>query len=57
MDMCMIDVSGLDVERGDKVEIFGQNIAISELALRCHTISYEIITGISPRVKRIYLYD
>lgn len=57
MDMCMIDVSGLDVKRGDKVEIFGQNIPISELASWCQTIPYEIITGISPRVKRIYLYD
>ena len=57
MDMCMADVSGLNVKEGDEVEIFGENIGISELAEKCGTIPYEIITGIPPRVKRIYLYE
>ncbi len=57
MDMCMIDVSGLGVVAGDSVEIFGERITIGELAERCNTIDYEIITSIPPRVKRIYLYE
>lgn len=57
MDMAMLDVSGLDVKRGDRVEIFGVNISVAEVAAQCETIPYEIISGISPRVKRVYLYD
>ena len=57
MDMCMVDVTGLDISAGEEVEIFGDNITVNELALKCATIPYEIITGIPPRVKRIYLYE
>ena len=57
MDMCMIDVTGLSVSEGEEVEIFGENIQIAELASLCNTIPYEIITGIPPRVKRVYLYE
>ncbi len=55
MDMTMVDVSGLNVKEGDEVEIFGKNIDIHEMAGWCGTISYEILTGISHRVKRIYI--
>ncbi len=57
MDMCMIDISGTDLKAGDKVEIFGDNISIKEIAEICGTIPYEILTGIPARVKRIFLYE
>ncbi len=57
MDMLMLDVTGLEIQPGDKVEIFGPHITISELAEKAGTIPYEILTGISQRVKRVYLQE
>lgn len=57
MDMCMLDVTGVDVVPGDEVEIFGNHVSISELADRCDTIPHEILTGIHPRVRRVFIYD
>lgn len=57
MDMLMIDISDTDVKEGDAVEFFGPNISISEVAERAGTIPYEILTGISQRVKRVYLQE
>lgn len=57
MDMLMLDVSNVDVKAGDNVEIFGPNIPIVELAEKLGTIPYEILTGISQRVKRVYLQE
>lgn len=57
MDMCMLDVTGLKIMEGDKVEIFGKNIPVSELAEKLDTISYEILASISQRVKRIYIQE
>ena len=57
MDMCMVDVTGLAVSEGDQVEIFGENITVEHLAKMSGTIPYDIITGISPRVKRVYLKE
>lgn len=57
MDMCMIDISNTDLQTGDRVEIFGENIPVRELAEVCNTIPYEILTGVPARVKRIYLYE
>lgn len=54
MDMCMADVTGLDAREGDEAEIFGSNISIDELAQKCGTIPYEILTSIPGRVKRIF---
>jgi alanine racemase len=54
MDMCMADVTGLNAEPGDEAEIFGDNITISEIAEKCQTIPYEILTSIPQRVKRIF---
>ena len=56
-DVCMIDVTGIPCEEGDLVTIFGEGLSPSELASRCGTIPYEILTGIAPRVKRIYFED
>ena len=55
MDMAMVDVTGIDCEEGDSVEIFGKNLSINEMSHRGGTISYEILTNISQRVPRIYL--
>lgn len=54
MDICMIDVTGADARVGDKVEIFGNNIPVTTLANTLNTIPYEVLTSISPRVKRVY---
>lgn len=58
MDMCMIDVTDIpNVAPGDTVEIFGKHIFIQEVAKGAETISYEIMTGISLRVKRVYIEE
>jgi len=57
MDMCMIDVTGLHVAVGDEVELMGEHILVSDMAITIGTIPYEILTGISQRVKRIYLQE
>lgn len=54
MDMTMVDVTDLDVQEGNEVIVFGKEIAISELANKINTIPYELLTGIGPRVKRIF---
>jgi len=55
MDISMIDVSGVDCQRGDKVEIFGEHILIGETAKAMNTIPYEVFTSISKRVKRVFI--
>lgn len=57
MDMLMLDITEVAAEIGDRVEFFGPNLPISELARTLDTIPYEILTGISQRVKRIYLQE
>lgn len=57
MDVCMIDVTGIECKEGDSVEIFGDNLPVTELSDRLDTIPYEILTGISERVKRVYFKD
>ncbi len=58
MDMCMADVSALGhVQEGTEVEVFGKNAPLEELAEKIQTIPYEILCGISPRVKRVFLQD
>ena len=54
MDASMIDVTGIECEEGDTVEIFGKNLSLQRLADHLGTIPYEILTSVSPRVKRIY---
>lgn len=54
MDMCMVDTTGLQVHVGDVAEVFGQNIAIENLANAARTINYEITCAIGPRVPRVY---
>lgn len=54
MDLCMIDVTGADAKIGDRVEIFGKDAPVENLATARGTIPYEILTSVSPRVHRIY---
>lgn len=54
MDACMIDVTGIDCKVGDSVEIFGSEAPLQRLADVLETIPYEVLTSISPRVKRVY---
>jgi alanine racemase len=57
MDMSMVDITGINAEAGDEVEIFGENIHIDELAVKCQTIPYEILTSIPSRVKRVFFRE
>lgn len=57
MDMCMIDVTGLDVREGDEVVIFDSKRSILQLAKEMETIPYEVMTGISKRVKRVFFQE
>lgn len=55
MDMIMVDVTDLDhVKEGDDVVIFGRDLPIQQVAEWAGTIPYEVMTGISQRVKRVY---
>lgn len=54
MDACMIDVTGIDCKVGDSVEIFGPQAPLQRLADILGTIPYEVLTSVSPRVKRVY---
>ena len=54
MDMTMLDVTGIEVKEGDDVVVFNEELPVSEVATWASTIPYEILTGISERVKRVY---
>ncbi len=54
MDMCMVDITDIEANEGDTVEIFGDNISIFEIAEKTDTIPYEVLTSVSSRVKRVY---
>ncbi|MXV15962.1 bifunctional UDP-N-acetylmuramoyl-tripeptide:D-alanyl-D-alanine ligase/alanine racemase [Hufsiella ginkgonis] len=57
MDMCMLDVTGTNAREGDEVIVFDEEIRIEEMARQLGTIPYEILTGVSQRVKRVYFYE
>lgn len=57
MDVAMIDVTGIDCKEGDSVEIFGDHLPVTVLSDILDTIPYEVLTGISNRVKRVYFQD
>ena len=57
MDQAMIDVTGADARPGDIVEVFGEHMPLEELAQKLNTITYEILTSVSRRVKRIYFHE
>jgi alanine racemase len=55
MDMLMVDLNDLKVREGDAVEIIGKYQTILDLATKCETIPYEIMTSFSKRVHRVYV--
>jgi alanine racemase len=58
MDMTMIDVTDIpNAKEGDTVELFGKHLSVQQVAKDAGTIAYEIMTGISQRVKRIYMEE
>ncbi len=57
MDLCMVDVTDIPAKEGDTVMLFGEGLPVVELADSIGTIPYEILTSISPRVKRIYIKE
>jgi alanine racemase len=57
MDMCMVDVTGLNVNEGDEVIVFNDQKSLLRLAKASETIPYEVLTGISRRVKRVYFHE
>ena len=54
MDMLMVDITEINCREGDSVIIFGEKPKVTEIAKIVGTIPYEILTGISHRVKRVF---
>ena len=52
MGLVAIDVTGLDVVKGEEVELFGRNLCVMELAKKAETISYELLSRVHGRVAR-----
>jgi alanine racemase len=57
MDMCMIDLSDIEAKVGDKVVIFGEEDPVENMAKALDTISYEVFTSVSQRIKRVYFHE
>lgn len=57
MDMCMIDVTGINCSEGDDVIIFENNTQLNDMASAMGTITYEVLTSVSGRVKRVYIQE
>ena len=57
MDMCFIDVTGVDCAEGDRAVVFGDSDLLQRNAAAANTIPYELLTSVSPRVKRIYYHQ
>lgn len=57
MDMCMVDVTEVNCKEGDEVIVFETTKQLMELSKAMETIPYEVLTGISSRVKRVYVQE
>lgn len=57
MDMCMLDVTGINCAEGDEVIVFSPDFPITDLATDMGTIAYEVLTNVSRRVKRVYYQE
>jgi alanine racemase len=56
MDMTMLDITDYpEISLNDEVLVFGHGKSIVQLAKEAGTIPYEIMTGITQRVPRVYL--
>ena len=56
MDMMMVDVTDVDCDEGDIVIIFDSQLKVEEMAKTSHTISYEMLTAVSQRIKRVLTF-
>jgi Alr-MurF fusion protein len=57
MDMCMVDITGMEAQEGDLVYLFDSAHPITEIAKDMGTIPYEVIAGLSARIKRVYYHE
>lgn len=57
MDMCMVNVTNLECEEGDEVIVFGKEYPVQNITKALDTIPYEIFTGLSQRIKRVYCHE
>jgi alanine racemase len=57
MDMCALNVTGLDVKAGDPVVVFSPERTVEEFADQMDTIPYEVLTSVAARVKRVYFQE
>ncbi len=55
MDMIMVDITNIECKEGDEVIIFDHTTSAATIAEGAGTISYELLTAISPRIKRIVI--
>jgi alanine racemase len=57
MDMCMVDLTGINADENADVIIFNDKHSVNDLAIAGNTIPYEILSRISRRVKRVYYHE
>lgn len=57
MDVCMIDVTDIDCKVGDYAIIFGEELPVTTLSDVIGTIPYEVLTGVSTRVQRVFIQE
>ncbi len=57
MDMCFVDVTDVPCAEGDSVALFGEGDLLQRNAEAAGTIPYEMLTAVSPRVKRVYYQE
>lgn len=57
MDMCFVDVTDVPCREGDRVVFFGDGDLLQRNAQAADTIPYELLTAVSPRVKRVYYHE
>jgi alanine racemase len=57
MDMTIVDITNSQIKVNDRVEIIGENQSVEQLANKMETIPYEVLTGFSSRLQRLYLED
>jgi alanine racemase len=57
MDMCMVDITDVSCKEGDEVIVFESSEQVMQMAEAMNSIPYEVLTGISSRVKRIYTQE
>ena len=53
----MINITGIEAEEGDEAIVFDNIPALLQMAKNMNTIPYEVLTSLSPRVKRIYMHE